>query len=136
MARRSKQVREISAEQYLELQLSEGSEADFQQWLVREAREHGWLVFYLPDWMFRLAMASMKRRRRADRPWPDKGFPDVWCVHPERGKLVVFECKRNPRNARTSPEQDRWIQGLRKAGIDARVARPRHIASIRKVLQG
>lgn len=112
------------------------SEAEFQRWLVREARAAGWLVYFVPDWMHRLAMASMKRRRRGDREWPDKGFPDVWCVHVERGELAVFECKRDtaPPSA-VKPEQRAWISGLRLAGIWADVVRPRDRDRIRARLR-
>lgn len=109
-------------------------EADFQKWLTDYARHRGWMTFWIPDWMYRLALASLRRRRRGDREWPDKGFPDVWCLHPRRGKLVVFECKTE--TGKTSPEQDMWLAALQNAGIECHVARPRHRPLIEKILDG
>lgn len=45
------------------------------------------------------------------------GFPDLWILG--FGKLLVLELKAG-RNT-TTPSQDRWLTGLRAAGVDARV---------------
>src|SRR5262249_28129373 len=58
------------------------------------------------------------------------GFPDlVLC----RGEMVLFvELKSD--QGRTTPEQDRWLQGLRAAGQQAAVWRPRDFAAIQHIL--
>lgn len=105
----------------------------FQAWIVSLAREHGWRVFWLPNWMYRLAIASLKRRRRADREWPDRGLPDLILV---RGtpipRLLVWECKTD--RGKTSPEQDGWLADFRACGIAARVVRPKDREWIEKEL--
>lgn len=101
----------------------------FQLWIVGLAREHGWRVFWIPNWMYRLAMASMKRARRA-REWPDKGLPDLLLLRPPR--LLIWECK-SPRGT-TSPEQDGWLADFRACGIEARVVKPKDCAWIEREL--
>jgi VRR-NUC domain-containing protein len=124
----------ITADEYRQLNDRKLSEAAWQAEQVKFAREHGWLVHYLPDWMYRSAMADMRKRRRGDRDWADPGFPDVWCLHPASGRLVVFENKSEAGSVR--PEQKIWIAGLVEAGVDVRVARPRDRETIEALLQG
>lgn len=114
------------------------TEEEFQSWLVDIAKRNGWWVHFWPDWMRRMGMRSLRKgQRRGDRPWPDPGFCDVWCIHPERLELVVFECKREkaPPSA-VSPEQRVWLQVLAAKGIDARVVRPRDRKAIEAILTG
>lgn len=97
------------------------SEAEFQQAVVDAARTLGWHVQFTPDWMMRLAVHDMHRKRRGDRPWPDKGFPDLVLV---RGtQIVVAELKSD--KGRVRPEQQAWLAALRAAGVKAVVWRPR-----------
>ena len=51
-----------------------------------------------------------------------RGLPDLIAVHPERGALLMLECKSDP--GWLDPEQRAWVEGLRAAGVDARVVRP------------
>ena len=87
-------------------------ERDFQLELIRLARLFNWQVFYIPDWFYRLAMASLQRARRADRDWPDKGFPDLVLLKPPR--LIFVECKAG--RAKPSEDQLIWHAKLREAG--------------------
>jgi hypothetical protein len=88
-------------------------ERDFQVEVVRLARLFGWRVFYIPDWMYRLAMASMKRMRRTDRDWPDHGFPDLVLVKPPR---IIFAELKAGRNKATE-DQLAWHDDLRACGL-------------------
>lgn len=124
------QTLSMSADEYLE----GVSEHEFQTWVVGHARENGWLVYYIPDWMHRLAIASIRRGRRGDRDWPDKGFPDVWCVHPIWGRLRVFELKSKMGSAST--EQKAWVKALTNAGVYVRVFKPKDRMTIRDILEG
>lgn len=88
-------------------------ERDLQLEVIRLARLFGWRVYYIPDWMYRLAMASMKRTRRADRDWPDKGFPDLVLVKPPRFILAELKAGRN----KPSDDQLAWHTDLRACGL-------------------
>lgn len=84
------------------------------------ARMLNWRCFYIPDWFYRLAMSSMKRMRRGDRDWPDKGFPDLVLVKPPR---IIFAELKAP-NGRISPEQAQWHDALRACGLNVYVWKP------------
>lgn len=135
MPSRKKPVHEMTADEYLTWQLRQATEAQFQDWLIRLAREEGWWVHYVPMWMFRQGMASLKRRRRSDRDWPDKGFPDLVLIHPERRELVILELKRD-RDSRVAEEQKVWLDVLHANGIRAHIVKPRHRALIEAILRG
>lgn len=107
------------------------SEHQFQSVVVEMARVNGWLVWYQPDWVYRLVAGSMQRRRVA-RDWPDAGFPDVWLVHPDDGRFLVLECKREG-GALREPQR-RWLAALQAAGIDARMVRPRDLDDLDDLL--
>lgn len=130
MARKPKSLQQIAWESETEDQ--------FQTWLVDVARLKGWKVHFWPDWMRRAGFASLKKqRRRGDRPWPDPGFPDVWCVHEQRGQLVVFECKRETaRASRVSPEQHMWLGVLTSMHVPNYVVRPSDRDMIERILDG
>jgi len=103
------------------------TEAQFQQRIVETARLSGWLVWYQPDWIYRLIMRDMSRRR-VRRDWPEPGFPDLWMVHPERKIMLVLECKAAKGSLR--PPQRAWLDALRESGIDARMIKPRDLENI------
>lgn len=107
------------------------TEQQFQQWVVDLARLRGWLVWYQPDWVYRLIVRDMRQRRVA-RDWPDAGFPDLWLVHPASGRLLVLECKAEAGTVRK--EQKAWLAALVAAGVDARVVRPRHRDEVEALL--
>lgn len=121
-----------------QIMLESETEAEFQAWLIDVAHRYGWKVHFWPDWMRNSAFRSLKRsRRRGDRPWPDAGFPDVWCVNVERGELVVFECKKETAGpGRVSKEQREWLSVLEMMGVPAYVVRPRDRDEITKLLSG
>lgn len=50
------------------------------------------------------------------------GFPDIVAVHAERGLFAMFELKTA--TGRVERWQQRWLDALAAAGIDARVVRP------------
>ena len=101
------------------------SEADLQANVVYMAHRLGWRCFFLPDWLYRLAMASMKRQRRGDRSWQDAGFPDLVLLRwPDRPRLIIAELKSS--RGKTRDDQDHWIAGMGACGIDVRVWRPEH----------
>lgn len=120
-------ARERTPRQIIDASLSE---AEWQAWIVSLARARGWLVWYQPDWVYRMVVRDMQRRRVA-RDWPDAGFPDLWLVHPS-GRMAVLECKSERGAVRA--EQRRWIDALVASGIDARVVRPRHREDIEALL--
>ena len=103
------------------------NEDEFQTWIVVTARNRGWRAFFIPGWMYRLAMASMKRMKRGDRMWPDKGWPDLILLRGEQdgrpASLLVLEVKAE--KGRTSPEQREWLRDFQAVGIEATVVFPR-----------
>ena len=113
------------------------NEADFQQSIIDHARANGWYVHYLPDWMFRLALASMKRRRRNDRPWPDKGFPDLVMRYdyPDgRGhRVVVAELKTD--TGRVDVALRPWLAAWKGTGVETYVWRASDTDAIIDLLQ-
>lgn len=111
----------------------EMSEAAFQSAVVESARIHGWMVWYQPDWVYRLIMRDMQRRR-VRRDWPDSGFPDLWLLHPERNALLVIECKSAKGSVRET--QKAWLAALAKAGITAIIARPKDLSDLDRILSG
>lgn len=91
------------------------TEADLQRAIIDAARARGWLVAH-----FRPAQTATGRwvtPVEAD----GKGFPDLILAHPAGGFLAL-ELK-GPRGV-VSPEQARWVDTMRAAGVDARVVRP------------
>lgn len=111
----------------------DASEAEFQRAIIDAAAIYNWLVWYQPDWVYRLIMRDM-RQRRVRRDWPEPGFPDLWLVHPDNGKLLVFECKSQRGSVRDA--QKRWVAALKAAGVDVRVVRPRDFDDVLALLSG
>lgn len=107
------------------------SEEEFQNWLVLHARYRRWRVFFFPGWAFRLAMASLKRSRRSDRLWPDKGWPDLVMLR--NGKLIVAELKVG--YGKPSDEQNEWIAALQSYGIPCYVWYPKDRDFIEALLE-
>jgi hypothetical protein len=101
-------------------------EKDFQDSVIQWARMFGWRCFYIPDWMYRLAIASMLRSRRKDRDWPDKGFPDLVLLKP--GRLIVAELKAP--KGRIEPDQKEWHALFDTVGIPVHIWKPDDIDRI------
>lgn len=81
------------------------TERQLQDALIAAAHLAGWLVYH---------------------PWTSvhsaSGWPDLFCVHPERGQAVAFELKSQ--RGRVSAAQRQWLAALNAAGIPAYVVRP------------
>jgi hypothetical protein len=101
-------------------------EKDFQDTVLKWAKLFNWRCFYIPDWMYRLAIASMMRKRRADRDWPDKGFPDLVLIKP--GHLILAELKAD--NGTVSKEQKQWHALFASVGLTVHVWKPKDIDRI------
>lgn len=93
------------------------SEAALQARVEAFAIKHGWLYFHPFD----------SRRSR-------KGYPDVTLVHPERGLTIFVELKSA--TGRVSPEQQKWLNGLAKAGNYVYLWYPRHWPLAMDILSG
>lgn len=91
------------------------SEKQFMAQVIQFAKLHSWLVYHTHD------------SRRSE-----PGFPDLVLVRGER--LLFVELKLD--DTRTSQEQDKWIDAIRRARVQVLVWRPRFWASIEEVLSG
>lgn len=99
------------------------TEEQLSEAVVEYAEREGWLVFFIPDWIWRLVFASMKRRRRGDRRWAKPGYPDLTMV--KDGRLVIVELKSEKGEAREV--QQRWLDELaRVPGIEVYLWKPSH----------
>lgn len=83
------------------------SEREFQSAILHDAESAGWSLRYHP-------YSSMRSTA---------GFPDLTLVNPERGIAVLVEVKTN--RGIVSPPQREWLIGLRAAGLNACLWRPR-----------
>lgn len=103
-------------------------ESDLQTAIVDAAEHRGWLVYWLPDWLYKLAIQSMARRRRGDREWSPPGFPDlVLCqgLMDSRTpvRLIFMELKSKKGTVRFP--QQRWMKALRRIpGVEVYAVRP------------
>jgi len=93
-------------------------EKDWQSLIVARAKELGWELIY----------------HTYDSRKSVKGFPDLFLVHEQWGKAVVFECKVRPNVA--TPEQIRWINGMYAAGIPAYIVYPADEPKVMAILRG
>ena len=85
------------------------TEAQLQATVQQVATLYGWTWHHEVD----------SRRSRA-------GFPDLVRVHPTAQRVLWVELKSA--KGRVRPEQQTWLDTLNKAGQDARVWRPEHLA--------
>ena len=95
------------------------TEAAFQAQLISLFRLAGWRVYHTHD-------------SRRSSP----GFPDLVLLRPgpDPGHLLMAEVKSA--HGAVTAEQDAWIEGLRGAGVDARVWRPADWAEAVNVAAG
>jgi hypothetical protein len=91
------------------------TEAQFQEQVTDLAAICGW--------RWNHTRRSIGKGRRWTTATSIKGFPDLLLWHPEHGGLLLVELKTD-KGALTT-EQDDVLESLRKAGVDARVWRPR-----------
>jgi len=90
------------------------TEDDLQRLIIDTARMLGWRCAH-----FRVALTS--RGWRTPVSADGKGFPDLILV---RERVIVAELKSD--NGATAPEQKRWLEDFRGAGIETYIWRPVH----------
>ena len=89
------------------------SEEQLKNAVVDYATSLGWKVFHIPDWMYRLALMSMKRTMRNDRKWSPPGFPDLVLMQGlhdtrEPARLIFVELKVE-KGVFSSPVKDFYL---------------------------
>lgn len=89
------------------------TEKQWQAEVVRAARLLGWTAYHTHD------------SRRSEPGWPDLALV--------RDRLVMAELKTD--TGRISPDQQRWLDLLDRAGIETYVWRPRDIDDVLAVLK-
>jgi hypothetical protein len=95
------------------LDLRELSEREWQQQVVQLAQQTGWRkAFHVYD------------SRRSHSGWPDLVLL--------RERLVLIELKTE--RGKLSDAQRDWLNALRKAGVEAYVARPRDLEALADLL--
>jgi hypothetical protein len=98
-------------------------EQDWQDTILQWAALYHWKAFFVPDWMYRLAIASIQRQPRKGRSWPDRGFPDLLLCKPPH--LLFVECKDT--GGKPTPTQLEWHELLRGCGMTVKVWTPKDI---------
>lgn len=110
------------------------SESQLQAAIIDCAWAAGWKVHWIPDWIFRLAMGSLKRSPRRGRKWSPPGVPDLVLV--KSGRLIFAELKSE--TGRVRIPQREWLDELESVeNIEVHVWRPRHWmdGSVQKILE-
>jgi len=85
------------------------TESAWQRDVVSHAERAGFLVYFIPDGMWRRAFKSGIPQQLGNR-----GFPDLVLVG--NGKVLYRELKRH--GGRLSEHQERWRDALLAAGAD------------------
>lgn len=93
------------------------SEAEWQAQVIECAERYGWWVYHNPD----------SRRSTA-------GYPDLTCVHPQRGVTIFAELKTE--DGQLSYEQERWRDALILSGQRWYLWRPHDWPEIEATLKG
>lgn len=102
------------------------TEAEFTTQVVQCAKLYGWLVYH--------ALPGMNRRGKwSSGTQGDVGFPDVVCVHPKRGLMLVAELKVG-KNKMTHA-QINWHHAFLAADVGAYVWHPDDWPLIEKVFK-
>lgn len=107
--------RRISRDEYLRELDFAISEKQFTTRVKHIFRQAGWLPYH-----------TLRSKGS------DPGFPDLVCVRD--GRVVAIELKVG-RN-RPTAHQRRWLEELRRAGIETYVMWPRHEPEITKIAAG
>ena len=89
------------------------TEAQFQTWVSRIARQAGWMVYHT-----KLSWGSTK------------GFPDLVLLR--AGRLIFAELKSD--HGCASPEQERWLAELRATGAEVYLWRPAQVEDVFRCL--
>lgn len=88
------------------------SETQFQVAVVELAILSGWRVMHIHD----------------SRRGLGAGYPDLTLLHRRTGRLLFAELKTA--TGRVSPEQQGWINDLRRGGHEVHVWRPADLADV------
>jgi hypothetical protein len=111
--------------------LQGATEDDFQERVIAEAEDHGWRVYFVPDWVWRIVYRAVRARGYPGRRWAKSGFPDLVMVR--RGRLLFAELKSESGSVKVA--QDGWLTDLEAVpGVGVYVWRPRDWAEIAAVL--
>lgn len=86
------------------------NEAQFQQWVIRQAIECGWLVYHTPA--VPIAPTRQINKRYFTPTQGHKGFPDLVLCHRETGVVIFAELKTN--RGVIKPHQKIWHESLLK----------------------
>jgi hypothetical protein len=87
----------------------------------------------LGGWRFTHSRPAIDRSGKWSTPIQgDRGFPDVFAVHADRGLTIAIELKTD--KGKTTAEQDAWIEDLDRVGIRTGVWRPAEIDEITQFL--
>lgn len=108
-------------------------EKAFTRWVLKEARDRGWVGAHFGDSRRSVRMQDGSFRWVGDKD--AAGFPDLVLVHPEYG-VVFAELKMPGKYAKPKPKQVVWLQALRVAGADVYLWDTSEQAEILDVLSG
>lgn len=102
------------------------TEDQLQDAIVEFAQSQGWFCFFIPNWLYRLAIQAMARKKRGDRKWSPPGFPDLVLLQglndPRTPVRLIFMELKVDGGKFSSGEQSDWVRGLRRvAGIEVYV---------------
>lgn len=86
-----------------------------QDSIVELGHTFGWIFFHART-------APSNKGWRTPVKYDGKGYPDLTCVHAERGIIMFREIKT--RYEKVSDEQAVWLDHMDRAGGDAKVWRP------------
>lgn len=92
------------------------TEAEFQRWVVDQAKAAGWTVNH-----------TYRARTGKGGAWrttaTSVGFPDLTLLRASTGQLVFLELKAP--GGRSTPEQRAWVAGLQQVeGVEAYIVSP------------
>lgn len=101
------------------------TEAKYQERIVKEAEDHGWLVCHV-----RRSLVNGRWLTNTSSP----GFPDLVLVKPP---LVVFLELKRSRKERPTPAQVQWISAIQQCStVEAYVASPEDLVEVLALLRG
>lgn len=95
--------------------VQEMTEAQFQAWIIVQAKAAGWVL------QFHVLRGQVKGQWLTNTS--TRGVPDLWLLRPSTQQLVVLEVKSH--RGRPTPEQRQWIAALQLVpGVEAYVVSP------------
>lgn len=102
------------------------SEAEFLKAVLALARLRGWVCLHVRP-------ARTNKGWRTPLQGDGVGFPDLLCVRPNTGSLLVAELKSD--RGRLTPEQQVWLDAFHAAGVEAHIWRPKAWKLIERALE-